>query len=479
MSIHAEKQPELYNQFPVAKLGSRKNKVITKVDPAALEQIIQSRQILKIALDLGRKYIQVYFVDELRHEEFNFKLKSKDLDRLLNLLPPRTVVCMESCGGAQRVGRICARKFAYSTEPVSTDEPGYDALIPHLLNPLYVRGVRGSEDKSDAADARAIYKADVLINSSDRDHFVNVKTEEEQGGQFLIKYIEELKTAKVEKFNRLLSVANEFAFVPSGDEPEAIRLVKDMILTDKTAKSFVDEFAMDYVWNEYDSQEINTHSGKSKVVVDVAYQQGQQMAFDILLDKPLYEVYTLFTSQKCLALFLHLQEFIKISKQVKESAKLIKEEVRTDEFATRLCEIPGIGEATACSLSKFLGPVLPFIKNPAELVKYVGLAPKHTGTGGVTRILGVAKGGLTILKKYLFQCGLSTFLRHCKVAKNSTVNVTSWVLQLRSKKKPSKVIAVAIAAKMLRMVHALWHSGEDYCEEKDRHLSIQYDAIPF
>lgn len=479
MAIHAEKQSYQHTQLLVSKSDVRKFRTIRKVDPIDLPKIVQNHQINKVAIDLGRETNQVYFIDELHHEEFNFKCKTEALEIFLNLLQPRTVVCMESCAGSQRIGRICARKFATSSAPVSTDDPSYDALIPHLINPVFVRGVRGSEDKSDAADARAIYKADMLINNSDSEHFVNIKTEKEQGGQLLVKYIEELKVSKTEKFNRLLSVANEFAFVRCGNEKNAINIVKEMILSDASVNNYVDDFAMDYVRDELDKQENTGRRAKSNLSFESIYQQGRQIAFNTLLDKPLNEAYTIFTNDKCFALFLHLQDFIKISKQVKDAGEVIEEDVRTDEFATRLCEIPGVGVVTAWSLSKFIKPIIPFVSTPAELVKYVGLAPKHTGTGGKTRILGVQKGGLSILKKYLFQCGLSTFLRHCKIAKNSEVNVTSWVLQLREKNKTPKVIAVAIASKIIRKVHALWHSGEDYCEQKDCHLSIKYDPIPY
>ena len=122
----------------------------------------------------------------------------------------------------------------------------------------------------------------------------------------------------------------------------------------------------------------------------------------------------------------------------------------------RLQKIPGIGIMTATAIAAAIPDKSEF-KNGRHLAAWIGLVPKHSGTGGKTRILGMSKRGNPYLRRLFIQ-GASTVLIW---ASRKSDKVSQWVSQLKLKKGSNKA-KVALANKTARIVYAVFCKGLDY-----------------
>ncbi len=116
------------------------------------------RQIVRIGLDIAKRWFQVRGVDEADKEVFNRKLPR---DKVLGFLGslPQCEVALEACSSSHYWGREIER-LGHRVRLIS----------PNYVKPFVKRG------KSDAHDARAICEA----ASRPDMRFVPVKTEEQQ-----------------------------------------------------------------------------------------------------------------------------------------------------------------------------------------------------------------------------------------------------------------------------------------------------------
>ena len=122
------------------------------------ERLLIMRQIVRIGLDIAKRWFQVRGVDETEKEVFNRKLPRDKVLGFLGSLPP-CEVALEACSSSHYWGREIERL-------------GHRVLLisPNYVKPFVKRG------KSDAHDARAICEA----ASRPDMRFVPVKTEEQQ-----------------------------------------------------------------------------------------------------------------------------------------------------------------------------------------------------------------------------------------------------------------------------------------------------------
>ena len=79
-------------------------------------------------------------------------------------------------------------------------------------------------------------------------------------------------------------------------------------------------------------------------------------------------------------------------KNIKTTEDYIISYARKDNLCCRLMTIPYIGPVNSVAISYVMEDSSCF-KNGRQFASYVGLSPKHTGTGGEIRILGVGEQG--------------------------------------------------------------------------------------
>jgi transposase len=131
-------------------------------------------------------------------------------------------------------------------------------------------------------------------------------------------------------------------------------------------------------------------------------------------------------------------------------------EVKQNEAARRLTSIPGIGALNATALVAAVGDARTFARG-RDLAAWLGLVPRQATTGGKPRLLGITKRGSKYLRKMLIQgarAALPTLSR-------GNTRLGQWLRGLLARAH-SNTVAVALAAKMARMVWALLRHGRTF-----------------
>lgn len=116
--------------------------------------------------------------------------------------------------------------------------------------------------------------------------------------------------------------------------------------------------------------------------------------------------------------------------------------------------IPGIGQETAARLMALVGDFTRF-ETSRRLVSYIGLSPTLKQSGSSVRSRGhISRMGNKHVRRAVFQCALSAirFNPHCKIM---------WE-RMKEQKKPSKLVLIAIANKLVRTAHALIRSNKPF-----------------
>jgi transposase len=124
--------------------------------------------------------------------------------------------------------------------------------------------------------------------------------------------------------------------------------------------------------------------------------------------------------------------------------------------AQRLLTLRGVGPMIATALIAALGTGKAFTRG-REFAVAVGLTPKHHGTGGKERMLGISKRGDAYLRQLLVH-GARAAVR---AARGKDDDLSRWIQGLLGRKH-SNVVTVALANKTARMAWALVRHDVDY-----------------
>ena len=111
----------------------------------------------------------------------------------------------------------------------------------------------------------------------------------------------------------------------------------------------------------------------------------------------------------------------------------------------RIAEIPGVGVLTATAVVAAMGDPSAF-RSGREFAAWLGLVPRHDGTGGRVRMLGISKRGDKYLRTLLIH-GARSVLTHAKAP-------PEWAVRL-AERRPPNVVTVALANKTARTIWAL------------------------
>ena len=151
-----------------------------------------------------------------------------------------------------------------------------------------------------------------------------------------------------------------------------------------------------------------------------------------------------------------LEQYRSCEEMIERNEERIQAMADSNPDIERLQKIPGIGIMTATAIAAAIPDKTEF-KNGRHLAAWIGLVPKHTGTGGKTRILSTSKRGNSYLRRLFIQ-GAGALLIWVK---NKSDKVSNWAAELKSKKGSNKA-KVALANKTARIVFAVYCKGIDY-----------------
>jgi transposase len=158
----------------------------------------------------------------------------------------------------------------------------------------------------------------------------------------------------------------------------------------------------------------------------------------------------------CAALAELVVQLRRLDEAVDRLDNTIAKTAQADATARRLMTIPGIGPITASAIAASVPDVSGF-SGPREFAAFLGLTPRQNSSGGKQRLGRISKMGNRYLRKLLV-VGAHAVLFH---RKPHTDALRTWAKRL-IEKKPFKLVAVALANKMARIVFATLKAGASY-----------------
>jgi len=144
--------------------------------------------------------------------------------------------------------------------------------------------------------------------------------------------------------------------------------------------------------------------------------------------------------------------------QILEFDRLIRAWHRSSEASKRLDEVPGIGPALATALVASVADPKAF-RSGRDFSAWIGLVPKQHSSGGKDRLGSISKQGDRYLRG-LFVAGALAVIRYAKI---HGTRHRPWLTALLAR-RPTKVVAIALANKIARMAWAMMAKGKPYKE---------------
>ena len=135
----------------------------------------------------------------------------------------------------------------------------------------------------------------------------------------------------------------------------------------------------------------------------------------------------------------------RLDEEIGEIERRLKLWHRENADSRRIAEIPGVGVLSATAAVAAMGDPAAF-RSGREFAAWLGLVPRHSGTGGRVRMLGISKRGDTYLRTLLIH-GARSVLTTGK-------SPPEWASCL-AERRPTNVAAVALANKTARTIWAL------------------------
>src|SRR5215210_2156741 len=127
---------------------------------------------------------------------------------------------------------------------------------------------------------------------------------------------------------------------------------------------------------------------------------------------------------------------------------------KANPVSQRLATIPGIGPIIATAIAATVVEPSGF-RSGREFAAWLGLVPRQNSTGGKTRLGGISKRGNHYLRRLLINGASANLLR------SKATNADPWVIGLR-RRRPSLVVAVALANKTARIAWAVMQRQQPY-----------------
>jgi transposase len=144
-----------------------------------------------------------------------------------------------------------------------------------------------------------------------------------------------------------------------------------------------------------------------------------------------------------------------LNEQIRTIERTIMARHRASELSKRLETIPGIGVITATAMVATVGDASAF-KSGRHFAAWIGLVPRQNGTGGKVHLGKISKKGEPYLRRLLV-LGATAVVRYAR----DKPELAGWVNALLAR-RPARVVTVAVANKLARIVWAVMNRGEAF-----------------
>jgi transposase len=154
---------------------------------------------------------------------------------------------------------------------------------------------------------------------------------------------------------------------------------------------------------------------------------------------------------------LHAEELALLRARIKDVDARLAAWHRADARSRRIASIPGVGTLGATLLA-LKTPAPEDFKSGRAFAAWIGLTPRDHSTGGRVKLGSITRAGDALLRRTLV-VGATALLRH--IRNNRSKHASPWILEML-KRKPPKLVAVALANKMARIAWKLMVTDQQY-----------------
>ena len=175
----------------------------------------------------------------------------------------------------------------------------------------------------------------------------------------------------------------------------------------------------------------------------------KESRWESLLDNPAIPIWM----KPLLATQREIWEFLEKEKQNLD-AMVVEESSHWPE-AELLREVPGFGPIVTLGILSGIGDISRF-KRPGQLASYAGLIPSSRDSGGVQKRGGITRQGRSLMRYSAVTAAWAALRSHAL-----TPGLRKWVMRLIVK-RGRQVAVVALARRLLVLVHKMLTTGEVY-----------------
>jgi transposase len=154
---------------------------------------------------------------------------------------------------------------------------------------------------------------------------------------------------------------------------------------------------------------------------------------------------------------IHAREYVQLQADIDKVETRLMAWHRADECSRRLAQIPGVGPIGA-SLLMMKTPAPELFRSGRDFAAWLGLTPRDHSTAGKVRLGIITRAGDEALRCTLVQ-GATSLLQQVRMGRSR--NASPWLVELL-KRKPPKLVAVALANKVARVAWKMMMTGEHY-----------------
>jgi len=134
----------------------------------------------------------------------------------------------------------------------------------------------------------------------------------------------------------------------------------------------------------------------------------------------------------------------------------IEAQLARNDKAKVLASIPGIGPLIATAIAA-TSPDPSVFKSGRDFAAWIGLVPRQRSSGGKQRLGHISKQGNPYLRKLLVLAATS----HLRWNGKRTCGLSAWIRELL-RRRPARLVAIAVANKLARICWAMMRTGEIY-----------------
>jgi len=154
---------------------------------------------------------------------------------------------------------------------------------------------------------------------------------------------------------------------------------------------------------------------------------------------------------------IHAREYVQLQADIEKVETRLMAWHRADECSRRLAQIPGVGPIGA-SLLMMKTPAPELFRSGRDFAAWLGLTPRDHSTAGKVRLGIITRAGDEALRSTLVQ-GATSLLQQVRMGRSN--HASPWLVELL-KRKPPKLVAVALANKVARIAWKMMMTGESY-----------------